>query len=252
MEFDELKEIGLTQGEIKVYIALLNLGLSTKGPISRKARVAESKVYEILDRLKEKGLVSFIFKKKGIRKIAHYKASNPILLKDFLSKKKEEIKKEEELLEKILPSLQIQQKQTEQEYNVVIYEGFKGIQANNKELLDMINKDDEWIAMGARSNKDKKYNLFWINWLKERAKKGGKGRILFVDKGTWYFNQLKKIKNTEVRYLKGISPISVNITANRVMIYNYKDHPSCLVITNKDISDSFKEFFKSLWNIAQK
>ena len=35
IQFKQLKEIGLTDGESKVYFALLNLGLSTKGPIAK-------------------------------------------------------------------------------------------------------------------------------------------------------------------------------------------------------------------------
>ncbi len=252
MEFRELRELGLTEGEIKVYLALLHLGLSTKGPIARKAKVSESKVYEILDRLKEKGLVSFVAKRKKRKIITHYKAANPILLKDFLGKKKNEIEQEEKILDKLMPSLQAQLKFVEKEYSAVIYEGFKGIQTNNREVLEMISKKDEWLAMGVRSSKKKTYNLFWINWLKQRAKKGGKGRILFVDKGTDYYNQLKKIENTQVGYLKGVSPVAVTVTKNRVMIFNYGDNSSCLAITNKEVADSFKGFFESLWVMAKK
>jgi sugar-specific transcriptional regulator TrmB len=252
MRFKELKELGLTSGEIKVYTALLYLGLTTKGPIAKKSGVSESKIYEILDRLKKKGLVSYVLKKKGKREIQNYKPANPALLKDFLNKKRKEIDNEEKILNSVLPSLQAHLKEKESEYSAVVYEGFKGIQTNNKEVLEIINKKDEWVAMGTRSSKLKKYNLFWINWLKQRSKKGGRARILFVDKGTDYYNQLNNIKNTSVGYLPGIAPSAVAVTKNRVMIFNYGDHPSCLAITNKDISDSFKEFFESLWKIRKK
>ena len=106
--------------------------------------------------------------------------------------------------------------------------------------------------MGTRSSKSEEYNIFWVNWLRQRAEKGGKARILFVDKETWYYKRLADLKNTQVGYLKGIAPASVAVTKNRVMIFSYEDNPGCLAITNKDVADSFKGFFESLWSLAEK
>ena len=46
-----LEEAGLTEGESKVYLALLELGTTKTGPLIKKARVSSSKVYKILDRV---------------------------------------------------------------------------------------------------------------------------------------------------------------------------------------------------------
>ena len=43
-----LEEIGLTKSEIKVYLALLELGSATSGPIVDKSGASSSKIYEIL------------------------------------------------------------------------------------------------------------------------------------------------------------------------------------------------------------
>ena len=61
-----LEDIGLTRSEINVYLALLELGSSTTGKIIDKAKVSSSKIYEVLDKLIQKGLVSFIIK-SGIK-----------------------------------------------------------------------------------------------------------------------------------------------------------------------------------------
>jgi HTH-type transcriptional regulator, sugar sensing transcriptional regulator len=251
MGFEQLKELGLTEGEIKVYTALLRIGLSTKGPIAHTSGISESKIYEVLERLKAKGLVSYVAKKQGKREIVHYKPANPTLLKEFLEKKRQRITAEETILTHLLPSLQAQLQSQEQEYSAVVYEGFKGIQTNLKEVLEMIDKNDEWVAMGTQSGKAHEYNLYWVNWLKQRAQKGGKARILFVDKG-WYYDQVKSIKNTKVGYLPSIAPASVVVTKNRVMIFTYGKTPGCLAITNDDIAESFKGFFESIWTLAEK
>jgi len=41
-----LEKIGLTKNQIAVYIALLELGSSTTGPITKSSRLHSSRVYE--------------------------------------------------------------------------------------------------------------------------------------------------------------------------------------------------------------
>jgi sugar-specific transcriptional regulator TrmB len=54
-----LEDIGLTKTEIKIYLALLKLGQSTTTNIIKDAGIHASKVYEFLDKLIKKGLVSY-------------------------------------------------------------------------------------------------------------------------------------------------------------------------------------------------
>ena len=80
-----LKDAGLTEGEIKVYLALLELGDTTTGPLVDKSGVARSIVYQILERLIEKGLASYIVKDKT----KYYQAADPNKLLDYAQKRKE-------------------------------------------------------------------------------------------------------------------------------------------------------------------
>ena len=53
MDVKLLHDIGLTDGETKVYLALISLGTTKTGPLASKAGVSSSKVYKILDRLEK-------------------------------------------------------------------------------------------------------------------------------------------------------------------------------------------------------
>src|SRR3989344_5620749 len=55
MDIHAMQEAGLTEGEAKVYLALMELGSSTTGPIIEKAHVAKSIIYQLLDKLIQKG-----------------------------------------------------------------------------------------------------------------------------------------------------------------------------------------------------
>ena len=64
MDTKALEDIGLTQGEIKVYLALLEIGPSTAGSILEKAGIQNSVFHFCVNSLIEKGLVSYVKKNK--------------------------------------------------------------------------------------------------------------------------------------------------------------------------------------------
>ena len=73
MDISILEDLGLTQAETKVYLALLELGSSTAGPILEKSGLQNSVVHRALNSLIAKGLINFV--SEGKRKI--YQATNP-------------------------------------------------------------------------------------------------------------------------------------------------------------------------------
>ena len=73
METEVLEKAGLTLGESKVYLSLLELGQSSITNIVTKSKVSTSKSYDILNRLEEKGLVSHVI----ISGVKHFKAASP-------------------------------------------------------------------------------------------------------------------------------------------------------------------------------
>ena len=68
---------------------------------------------------------------------------------------------------------------------------------------------DEILAMGIISSKLEQYNILWQRWHKERIKKKIICKAIFSDKGTEYYNLFKKMKFTEIRVFKGITPAAL-------------------------------------------
>ena len=101
MMISELMELGLTNGEAKVYLSLLKLGYSKVGSIVKDCRVSYSKVYDVLERLILKGLVSYVL----IGNIKHFNAVEPYRLQDYIQKKEEKIKLQKDKVSKIIPDL---------------------------------------------------------------------------------------------------------------------------------------------------
>src|SRR3989344_1798852 len=125
MDTKALENIGLTDGEIRVYLALIKLGPSTSGPITDKSKVSSSKIYNILERLMQKGIVSYIIKEKT----RYYQAEDPLKIKEYLNQKEKDFQKQKEEVDKLIPQLQLQKQLEKTKSEAQIYKGFKGIQA---------------------------------------------------------------------------------------------------------------------------
>src|SRR3989344_3603240 len=139
MEKELLMNLGLTNGEAKVYLALTQLGSSTVGPIVKEAKVAYSNIYEILNRLLKKGLISFIIKEKT----KYFQVTSFSQLNEYLNKKEEEIEKEKLSLKKLIPELEkVKISQEKQEAEVFI--GFNGVRTAYERLMEN-NNDKEYL-----------------------------------------------------------------------------------------------------------
>ncbi len=78
MDEQILEEIGFTRNEIKIYLALLKLGASTTGKIIESTGLHRAIVYDTLEKLLKKGIVSFVIQNN--RKV--FKAYDPERLKN--------------------------------------------------------------------------------------------------------------------------------------------------------------------------
>lgn len=248
MEIKVLEKLGLTNTESKVYLALLKIGSSKTGEILKYSGLNSGKIYEILEGLKEKGLVS----ESIINNVKHFSAAPPSQLLDYLQRKKEDIESEEKELKKNLPFLENVRNEGIRETKAVTYLGLRGIKTAADEALDSMKSGEEILSMGVTEKKDKKYNDFWLGWTERRVKKGTVAKHIFSEEGG-YYNSFKKLKLTEAKVLTGLTPVTVDIFGDdKVLILNYNKSESCTMIYDKNTAASFKNFFYQLWKIAKK
>ena len=119
MDLKILEDIGLTSGEIKVYLAILKLGSTRTGRLSKIAKVSSSKVYKILDRLENKGLAGHVLKGK----VKYFSAMRPDRILDYLDEKEKILEEKRESIEKMLPQLKKQYEFPEQKSEATSGEG---------------------------------------------------------------------------------------------------------------------------------
>lgn len=245
MEQNILEQIGLTAGETKVYLALLELGSTTTGPIVDKSGISASKVYDILDRLSKKGLVSHIIKEN----IKYFRAANPHRIIDYLNEKEKEIINKKEQIKKILPELLLKQKLAEVKQEAEIYEGIKGIKTARENLLKTLKKGDTLLILGAPVEANIKLEPWLLDFHKRREASGIEMKILYNMNARKYGKIREKWKLTEVKYMEQdvITPTWIEIYNDITAFFLLTEAPVAFVVKSKAISDSFREYFDLLW-----
>lgn len=243
-EFDYLRQLGMTEGEIKVYEALFKIGKTTTGTIVKDAKVSSSKVYLILDKLIKKGLANYTIKNKT----KYFEANDPIKIINLIEDKEKELEKQKGHIKNILPKLRAFLAKEEVKAPIVL-EGIEGLKYLLNQIYEDLDKGDEFLGMGITTERPEPINRVFKHFNTEiRPKKGIKMRLIFSEKPREYF---KKYPLSQIRILPGITPAAISIDKKRVVIYNSWEPLSMTVIYNPEVIKSFQTFFESLWKIAK-
>lgn len=246
METKQLEELGLTKNEASLYLFLLKIGETTTGKMIKETGIANSRVYESLNSLISKGLVSYNVQKDG----KHFKAEDP---KKFLELEEQRKKKINEFLPDLIKLKESEQRET----NTAVYEGFEGFKTAFKKIIEDCPKEETIHILGFSEPTEKKESLrlFLSNMnLKSQQKKQKLKILLDSSVKETLGKDREKEKNTEVKYMpKGyISPSAIDVFGDYVYIFLWEEKPFVFMIKNQRIAESFKQYFNFLWKIARK
>ena len=243
-----LEKIGLTKNEVKIYLTLLELGSTTSGAIIKKTGIHNSKVYDGLERLANKGLVTHVI----ISNTKNFKAVDPERLLDFLEDKKKEINQEEEEIKKILPQLKLLQQLETDETEAEIFKGWKGMETVFNEGIKAMNKNDVWYVLGAYAGEDKeRTDALITKVIKKCEKKKMKWKVLYNESARKTFQYEQQSPITENRFLPQETPATINIYKDVTFIALWIKNPIAFRVKNKKVADSFKKYFEIMWTLGK-
>ncbi len=242
-----LQRIGLTSSEIKVYLALLRIGPSQKTNILREARIAPSKIYHVLDKLADKGLVSIV----TTNNVKNFAAARPSRIQDYLSQKRKEIIEDEKILDKIIPKLESLQHNNAK---IVVYIGWKGMETVYNSLVsNMKRKDNVYIIGAGAGPKEDKFELFFTKYGREAFSKNLNIKVIFNESARQYINKIEKNihKKYQKRFLFENTPSELIILNDYTGILIRKMEPILILIQDSETANSFINYFNELWRIAK-
>jgi len=238
---DTLKNLGLSEDEIKTYVELLKLGLSLASKIAEKTKINRSFTYQILDNLIKKGFVSYVIRENR----RYYKSIEPQKILDLF-------KEREEKLKLIIPKLEMYVGNQEKKTIVEVLEGAEGIKTILKDILRM---KQEWLALG--SGKSTEILPYYVNhWEKERSKLKIHAKIIISasQEGIKRANELKKYSPIEIRKMpeEYSSPTSTWIYGDRIVLVVWeKENPLAVRIIDEKVTGNYRNHFNVLWKNAK-
>lgn len=251
MDISELKKIGLTEGEVKLYDALLELGETTRARLAKKSGVSASKIYDVINRLSEKGLVSSV-KKQGR---LHFSAADPARLRDYLEQKNMEVEREQQLIAAMLPALSARYKKTNEDTDIEVFYGWEGLKTVFLSLENSMSKGDESLVFGASIGKNpEQADMFFRQHQMRVEKRGYKVRIIFnndmrarKDRYCYYVRH----RIHEIRFLHSQTFTELYIYKKSVLFLMLLGKPIAINVKNSEVVDSFRKFFETLWKEAK-
>ncbi|MFH1063548.1 MAG: helix-turn-helix domain-containing protein [Candidatus Woesearchaeota archaeon] len=236
---EALKEYGLAEKEIKVYLTLLPLGSVNLQEIGKRIGLPRTTIYNTLNYLVNKGLVSFITK-KGVR---FYEAASPEKLIDKINEKKE-------MIQSVLPELKILKETVKETSNVEIFQGTRGLFTI---LSDIFKKKQQIFYFGSYSLSREvlKHQPEHFRTIRLDKKIPAKIVIDPFDEPTFHKEEYKRI--TEMRFTPALKdfPCMVFIYGKKVALYTLKNDLVGIIISNEQVAQSMKLVFQMYWDMAK-
>ena len=238
MDIQILREIGLSMTEAKVYLALLGLHSALAGEITKRSQINRTNVYDALERLIEKGLVTYVI--SANRKL--FEPVNPERLNELLKEKQERFKT-------ILPELQLKYNEAKSEEEATIFKGKNGV----KSVFEDILKEKKGLFVyGAESRFADMFPAYQKHWNKRRASLGIKAKMIYNVK----VKERKKKEELKLLTMKFLPehydfPSTNLIYGAKVVIIVWTEIPFGFMIKSKEVVRSNMNFFEILWKIAK-
>jgi sugar-specific transcriptional regulator TrmB len=235
MDLSIFQEIGLTKGEIKVYISLLEEGTCCAGDIIKKTNIPNSAFHYNINRLINKGLVSYTKKNK----FKLYNAADPINIIEYLKDKENKVKE-------LIPKLKEKQKENKEKKNVEIYEGYKGIITLLQNMIIDSKKGDEFLFFPPQiPDRNKDIQNFYRLFDMKRKVRGLITKGIVPSSQKEFFKDRKYLK---IKYTNQPIPSNKGICNNKFATFIWGEKPIGVLIISEQLSSQERKYFTLLWN----
>lgn len=241
MEIEKtLENIGLSEKETKIYLALLELGAATVEALAKKTEIKRPTAYHIVGSLEEKGLVS-----EGPRsKKSLYIAASPEKIVSNLTQKAE-------LVKRYLPQLMAMHNAQPDKPQVQMYSGREGIRQIYQEIMDA--GEASFFSSVTRISK------LYPELLEEFIKRVEENKIKFRDlfeqtqEDVDFTRSIKKVSNYEARLIpKGMKlPSDTGIYKDKLVFFSFQPTLTAIVVKNKEIAESLRTIYDLAWSKAK-
>lgn len=239
-----LQQIGLSEKEAEIYVALLQYDNASVNDLAQKTKVNRTTIYPVLETLAKKGLVSEI----QIDKKTHYQAEPPERLETFIERQKVVLDENSKRLVDIIPQLKSIQRESGERPVVKYFEGREGIISSIEEFYGtkdlggtayLIYPKDLIEEIFPEEERSKYRN--------KRLNRNIRSNVLY----TYKKGILQSTADGERKKIDGDKyPISCDIIIykDRVRINMLKKNLAGISITSPDFADTMQSLFRAIFD----
>ncbi|MFC1723801.1 TrmB family transcriptional regulator [Nanoarchaeota archaeon] len=245
MNTDIFRKIGLTSNEIKVYLALLEMGSTSAGDLIKKVELHRTCVYDMLERLIEKGLVSYVM----ISKVKHFEVVELHQLLNYIDQKKDELDDHKKEIESIIPELDMKRKLSKENQEATVFKGKKALKTI---LEDVLRTKRTFLAYGAEGKFKEFFPIYYHHFHRKRYEIGMSIKIIYAEK-VRKARRHEELKRIMIKFLPDEfeTPANTWIFGDKVAIVVWSEQPIATVIRSKEVAKAYRTNFKLLWKIAK-
>lgn len=237
----EIKKLGLSDKEAKVYLATLELGQAPAAEIASHSGVNRATTYVILEELRRKGLISSFEKGKK----TYFSAEAPERLSNLFEIEERRLKENFAGLKKILPDLEKLYEIRGERPKVRFFEGKEGIASIREDILKTkTNFIYQFLPL------DESYRFFPLKSGSHREKMGEKLRK--IHQKTIYFTKKGKISRPGWKFLPDRSfKTEVVIYGGKAALVAHKEKLFGIIIEDPTMAETLKIIFETVWKFIK-
>lgn len=235
MNEEVLKNIGLSDHEIRIYLSLLRLGSVTATKLARETNTDRATTYRFLDSLITRGLVNYVI----LNNVKYFKAAHP-------KKISEDLKNLKESYDQVLPELESLLKLPREETKVELYKGKEGLKTIMKDIL---REKKSYTFIGEVEKFFTELSPFIIQWLKRVEEARIRGKLICIE-GTSF--KVAKTEQYKLISKKFISRVSTWTYGSKTALFIWSKPLFGVLIDNEDVTKSNSLLFNFLWGLAKK
>jgi len=236
---EQLAELGLTDNEVRIYLALLKGGSMNPSEISQKLGLHRGYVYDALDRMQEKEVVSSLLQDNK----KQFKVVPPENIIELLKLKLENFKE-------IVPKLNEISGSQREDTKVALHKGKRVYRILINDIISNLKKGDEVLLIGVDEQVllQQVEPIYLEQYFATIKRKNIREKVI-MKKGKKKYS----ISNVSHKFLdeKYIGNTEQIIYGNKVAIFILGNPYYLVIMENEDIADTYRKQFSLMWKIAK-
>lgn len=235
-----LSELGMTANEIKVYLALLKSGQLSVNEIGNRSGLHRQVCYDALERLLEKGFVSYVVENSK----KFFKALEPEKLIEYLEQKKE-------LVKEAMPELKKLETLPKEVTSVDVIKGRNVLRTVLRDCIRTVSRNKaEILILGVDEEKFEEEDRIAIKqYINELKKLKLKERLIAKQGAKVFFSG----PQSEYRLIKPefFNPNPTYIYPGKIVHLLWGNPVTAVMISNPETYDAYRKYFEMLWKMAK-